>query len=525
MRTKAYAAVRRQYPGLVGHAYISSRPVPQGAFYHWDVIFFHHGKRVLDIDETTSGRPLHITRGVDIGWTILQGSPGTLGEKLNAPYIWLPLCVLFLLPFFDPRRPFRLLHLDLAVLLLFGVSQFFFTAGKPSLSVPLIYPCLVYVVVRSLFAVFRPRRVRDSLAPLVSTRFLVAGLLVLMGLRIAFVIAGSVPFDIAEAGVVGADRIEHRQQLYVNNNVHGDTYGPVNYLLYVPAELALPYKGTDQSTYPAARATTIGFDVAILLVLVLLGIRLRPGAAGRRLAALLGWAWAAFPYSALVLAADTNDMLVPLFALLALSYSAAPVRRGLISALGAMAKFVPLLLAPLFAVGRGPFRWRPALVVAGCYVLVSGGLILAFLPAGGLREFWDCTLGFQLQRQTPLAIWLRYPGLDPIKPLFTAIAIGFALAAVFVPRRRTVAQLAAWCAAILATIQIGGGYWIYFYIIWFAPFLFVALFEEHTDLGPAAPVAAQASVTRALVNPEMISQPSSVTATRSSIRTPRLSGT
>ena len=39
-------------------------------------------------------------------------------------------CLLFLLPFVDLRRPFRMLHLDLLVLLGFGVSHVFFNRGE-----------------------------------------------------------------------------------------------------------------------------------------------------------------------------------------------------------------------------------------------------------------------------------------------------------------------------------------------------------------------------------------------------------
>ena len=71
-----------------------------------------------------------------------------------------------------------------------------------------------------------------------------------------------------------------------------------------------------------------------------------------------------------------------------------------------------------------------------------------------------------------------------------------------------------------AAAQIPANYWIYFYIAWFAPFLFISLFEEYRDLGPRD----QDSVTSDFVKPLMISQPSSVTATRSSIRTPSTPG-
>ena len=74
-------------------------------------------------------------------------------------YIWLPLCALFLFPFFDPRRPFRILHLDLLVLVAgFGASHFLFNKGEIGTSVPLVYPVLVYFLGRLLVAAFRPRR-------------------------------------------------------------------------------------------------------------------------------------------------------------------------------------------------------------------------------------------------------------------------------------------------------------------------------------------------------------------------------
>ena len=55
---------------------------------------------------------------------------GRFGRKLNAPWVWLPLCVLFLAPFVDRRRPFRLLHLDLLVLLAFGGRTCSSTAAR-----------------------------------------------------------------------------------------------------------------------------------------------------------------------------------------------------------------------------------------------------------------------------------------------------------------------------------------------------------------------------------------------------------
>jgi hypothetical protein len=102
--------------------------------------------------------------------------------------------------------------------------------------------------------------------------------------------------------------------------------------------------------------------------------------------------------------------------------------------------------------------------------------------------------------------------------------IALAAAATFVPRQRSVGQIAALCAAILAASQITTNYWIYFYLAWLAPFVLIALFEEHPDLGPAAPDD-QGRVMRALLKPVKMSQPDSVTTTKSSILTPSSPGT
>ena len=71
-----------------------------------------------------------------------RGYSGAFGHKLNAPYVFLPLCALFLIGLFDWRRPWRVANLDLLVLLGFGVSNFFFNRAEIGVSVPLVYPLL-----------------------------------------------------------------------------------------------------------------------------------------------------------------------------------------------------------------------------------------------------------------------------------------------------------------------------------------------------------------------------------------------
>src|SRR5271154_2655808 len=88
-----------------------------------------------------------------------RGQPGYFGGHVSALYIWLPLCLLFLLPFFDFRRPFSLLHLDLLVLLSLSVSLAFFNNAHIYASVPLVYPPLLYLLARMLAML---RRIRSG---------------------------------------------------------------------------------------------------------------------------------------------------------------------------------------------------------------------------------------------------------------------------------------------------------------------------------------------------------------------------
>ena len=83
-----------------------------------------------------------------------RGHPGQFGRAVNAPWVWIGLCIVFVAPFL--RRPLRMLHLDLAVLLAFSVSYAFFGAANLDVSVPSAYPLLGYLLARMLWVAFRP---------------------------------------------------------------------------------------------------------------------------------------------------------------------------------------------------------------------------------------------------------------------------------------------------------------------------------------------------------------------------------
>jgi hypothetical protein len=454
----------------------------------WQVSYFDGKREVAQVrvDDAT-GAVLEQWTGPQVAWTMARGYAGAFGRTINAPWVWIPLCLLFIAPFVDPRRPFRLLHLDLLVLLAFSASHVFFNQGEIGISVPLVYPVLLYLLVRLLLAGFRPRRKRGPLIPLVPLTWVALALVLLVGFRVALNVTDSNVIDVGYAGVIGADRIADGDPLYgegFSKDVErGDTYGPVDYLLYVPFEQAKPWSGSWDSL-PAAHAAAIAFDLLTLAGLVLLGMRMRAGPAGRELGVALGFAWAAYPYSLFALETNSNDALVGLFTVLAmLGLTLSPARPALSAAtraaalaLGAAGKFATAALAPLFATGLGgPRRWRAGTVFALVFVLVLVACFAPFVPDGGLSELYDRTVGYQASRPSPFSIWGQAESLDWLQTAVKILAAGLALAVAFVPRRRDAGQVAALGAAVVIALELTMTHWFYLYVVWFAPLALVAL--------------------------------------------------
>ncbi len=423
---------------------------------------------------------------------LARGYPGAIAQMVNAPYVWLPLCLLFIAPFLDPRRPLRLLHLDLLVLLGLGLSLLFFNRGEITTSVPLTYPVLGYVLARMLWQGFRPSPGRGPLLPLVPARWLAWGAVALACGRIALNVVDSHVIDIGVAGVVGADHVTHGQALYNGSfapgvGIRGDVYGPFNYIAYVPFELAFPWHG-HWGSVPAAHAAAIAFDLLTALGLAALGRRLRPGPAGRELGVALAFAWLAYPFTLYTMNANANDSLVAALGVGAMLVLASPAARGAMVALGAAAKFGSAALAPLFATGAGERRWRSALLFSAAFALVIAALVVPFIPDGGPRELYDRTLGYQASRSSPFSVWGLAPSLDFLRPVARAAAVALALAVAWWPRRRDAGQIAALAAAVVIAVQLGATHWFYFYAVWFLPFVLAALFvAQPSDRAAAQP--------------------------------------
>ena len=476
----------------------------------WQVdIFDPEGTDVAQVViDDGSGEVVEEWTGSQVETKLARGYEDAVSGDLNEWWFWLPLCILFLAPFVDPRRPLRLVHLDLLALLAFSVSLFFFNKGDIDLSVPLVYPVLGYVFIRMLIAGFRPSENRDRLLPLLSPAWLVAGIAALVALHAGWVIADGKVIDVGLAGVVGADRTVDGEEIYTEDfseglpssgDVRGDTYGPVNYLAYVPFEQAFPWSGRWDDV-PAARAAALGFDLLTALALFALGSRMRrrtqgsgPREDGRILGLALAFAWLAYPFTLYTLGSSFNDSLVALLVVCSLLVVASPPARGAIAALAGLTKFGPLILAPLLAAGTGERRPRPLLLFVLAFLAVAALVTVPLLPDGGFRELYDRSLGYQASRGSPFSIWGQAPSLDPLQTVTKVLAAGLALALFLVPRRRSTAQLAALAAATLIAIQVTSNHWFYPYTVWFAPLVLIAIFAP-TRASSAAETGLQSRI-------------------------------
>ena len=170
-------------------------------------VFINGDEVVRELVDAETGTLLEAWEGNQVGAELARGYEGAVAQAVNSPWVWIPLCLLLLAPFFDPRRPFRLLHLDLLVLVGLSASLFFFNRADIEASVALTYPVLGYVLLRMLYAGFRPTERAGPLLSWAPVRWLAIAAVILGAGRIALNVADSRVIDVGVAGVIGADRI------------------------------------------------------------------------------------------------------------------------------------------------------------------------------------------------------------------------------------------------------------------------------------------------------------------------------
>lgn len=488
----------------------------------WTVDFIDAKERVqgeVFVDDR-SGAITETRTGPQVAWQMARGYKGAFGRAVTEPQIWIPLLALFLIPLVRWRRILSWHTLDLAMLAAFSVSLVWFNRGEIFTSVPLAYPPMAYLAARLLWIATRrgaqpaavdegdagptpdgrPRRPR--LASWCPTWLLVCLMLVAVGLRIGLNAFDANVIDVGYAGVIGADRIAHGGTPYgtfPGDCGQCDTYGPVTYLAYVPFEAAFPWIGK-WNDLPAAHGAAVLFDLAALLGMLVLGWRL----SGRRLAAGLGLAWAAFPFTAYALESNSNDSLMAACLVWGLVVAHRPLGRGIALGLAVLSKFTPAILLVLW--GRHPFPHRargrrrlPAYVAGLIIATLATGWVVLLDGGDGLRAFWSRTIGFQLDRESPFSLWGQYTWLRPAQ---VALGVAVLLAAVAVarwPRRLDFRAFAALSGALILGVQLAMTHWFYLYIPWFLPFALVAMMPEWpAPIRSRAPSAATVPAPRAV---------------------------
>jgi hypothetical protein len=497
---KNIVAERRKFPGSYPGVFLKGQR-------RWQVSYYAKTKPLKEIGQVIvddpTGKVTESYVGYKVAWSMARGYPGAFGRKVNSPWVWLPLTVLFLAPFLMPRRGWRpsVLMLDLVVLAAFGISLAFFNDAQIDRSVPTAYPLLAYLLARMHLVGLRPkgRTPRGPLPIGVPVAWLAIGVVFLMGFRIGLNVTNSNVIDVGYAGVIGADKLVSGDELYGDwpkDNEHGDTYGPVAYAAYVPFRQTLGWSGRwDQ--LPAAHGAAIAFDLLCVVLLFLLGRLAR----GPSLGVLLAYCWAAFPVTLYVLNCNTNDALVPLFLIAALLAVAHPGRRGVLVALGGLTKFATLAVAPLFALQhdphleRGRSRLRGLVTFSLAFGVTAAICLLPVIVHGQSPSLvYDRTLGFQTSRGSPFSIWGLYDE-SGLQHVWQALSVLLAVALAVLPRRRDLVGLAACAAAIVIALQAGVTHWFYLYIVWFFPLVVFALLARYGDEEePPSPAPADAPV-------------------------------
>jgi hypothetical protein len=467
----------------------------------WEVSYYVGGERVaLVLVDPQRGAVRESWTGYQVAWSMARGYEGSFGHKLNAPYVFLPLCAIFLLGLLDWRRPWRVATLDLLVLLGFGISHYFFNRAEIGVSVPLQYPVLLYLLGRALWIGLRGRG--EGLRPVWPAAWLLIAALFLLGFRVGLNVGDSGVIDVGYASVVGGDRIADGEPLYGNfpeDVARGDTYGPVNYLAYTPFEAIWPWGG-EWDDLPAAHGAAVGFDLATFALMIWLGLRIRPGPAGRKLAATLAFGWAAYPYTAYALESNSNDTLVAALLVATLLFLSRPVARGALLALATLTKFAPLLLVPMYATFRGwrgdggvrpggarhplPATGSAAIIFVLAFVVTAALLMLWPAIDPGLAAVYERTIAYQSDRDSPFSIWGQ-ADLEPLRYLILAATAALALALAVLPKRKSLTQIAALSAALLIALQLTAQHWFYLYIVWFYPLLLVAMASREQAPSPA----------------------------------------
>ena len=504
----------RQYPRSSWVTYVDFRDSDR----RWQVKVYSGaaGEVATGLVDDATGAVVEAWTGPQVAWPLARGP---IGRAINHADIWLVFCAVFLLGLGNLRRPFCLRNLDLLALLSFSVPLWYFNHGHVFAGVIVTAIPLVYLLARCAWIGVRNRGPGAGTA--LPVWLLLGATLFLAGFRIELNHGHSGILDVGYAGVIGADRVTHGTDPYghfpardtgmpcgpadsdgnVNDwvqsngrcesaNPLGDTYGPVDYLSYLPGLWLFGWSGK-WDKLPAVHFTTLLFDLLALLGLAAVGYRY----GGARLAAALALAWAACPFTQYVSSSNTNDALMPAFLIWAFWLATRDTGRGVFAALAAWTKLAALVLVPLWLTYPDARSRRRARAFGLAFAVTTGLSFWVLLLGNPLHEahvFFDRTFKIQFDRHSPFSLWdwgqyhIDLPDLRWLQHVLQVVLAVSAVAVAFVPRRKSPLQLAAFTGALLIAFELLLTHWSPLYISWFFPFVALAVVAAPDLAGEAA---------------------------------------
>ena len=487
-----------QYPGVEATATLGDDRV-------WTVAFDDRdGAQVAAARVNDTAMTLtNVRTGPQVDWQLARGEPSSYGRLANRWWVFLPLCALFLGGLVDWRRPFTMRTLDLLALLSFGISLHWFNQGDVFISTPLIYPPLVYLLVRMirLGSSHRPRGIDIGAT---HALVLVALCFALVGFRLGL---NNRELEHPRRRLRRRGRRRPAAERQPALRQHADQPGdglrrPLRERrsdrLRPVHQRPLRVAGLERRHVRAGGVRGVHAVRGAVRLERALGrpagrargrLRVRPAGDGgpvrgrlavrqrRGWALLLAFAWVANPFTLYALNMNTNDALVgALLAWFIAALSVPWLRGGLMAAAG-LAKLGPLALVPLLMSLQ-----RRVATLAG--FLLTSLLLLSMLArqSDGLHLFWERTFHYQLNRVTPLSIWTLgafHPGWPTLhwlqQALQVAVVLGCLLLAVLPRGRKDAVAVAALAAAALIATQVVSSYWFYPYICWWLPLALFAM--------------------------------------------------
>jgi hypothetical protein len=469
------------------------------------------------VDDPT-GVVVEAWTGPQVAWPLARDRG--LGGPINRLDVWLVFCAAFLLGLASLKRPLSVRNLDLLALLSFSVPLWTFNHGHVFAGVILTVIPLAYLLIRCVFI-----GVTNRSSPLpagLPVWLLVVATVFLVAFRIELNVHHSGILDVGYAGVIGADRMDSLEDPYghfperntgkpcgpanidgaigdwVQSNGRcetanplGDTYGPVNYLSYLPGLWILGWSGK-WDRLPAVHFTTIVFDLVALLGLAAVGLRF----GGARLAATLALAWAAYPFTQYVSSSNTNDAIMPAVLVWGFWAASRDTARGVFAALASWTKLAALVVVPLWLTYPLARERRRAVAFGSAFALTT---VLVFWvlflgnPLHEARVFWERTFDIQFDRHSPFSLWdwgqyhIGLPDLRWLQHVLQVVLGVAALALAFVPRQKSPLQLAALTGALLVAFELLLTHWSALYISWFFPFVALAVLAGHPLRNEAQP--------------------------------------